>query len=215
MPDDHPKQYHLSASSSAAKAAPSGPCGCLREHGRKHCLATLHNPTGPYDPGLAVLTAALVALVWYTCFTFQAVHKGGPIEVAVMFNPELHPGRLALTIEPWSGRPLHLVTRLHVQVWLDGKALELDDFLSGRDPFPMASRNTHEFHRSIELHGPNPNEALFRVWLSWEDEDGGTGETLVQRWRTDVLRGLSYSVVGQAELDRFFDNDRVSASDDT
>jgi hypothetical protein len=40
--------------------------------------------------------------------------------------------------------------------------------------------------------------------MSWEDEDGGTGETLVQHWRIEAAQRLPYSVVGDAEISRFF-----------
>ena len=36
-------------------------------------LATVPNWGGPYDATVAVLTATLVAVIWYTCFTYQSV----------------------------------------------------------------------------------------------------------------------------------------------
>lgn len=39
-------------------------------------LATIGG--GPYDPSVAVLTATLIGIIWYTFFTFQAVHRAPP-----------------------------------------------------------------------------------------------------------------------------------------
>lgn len=78
-------------------------------------LALALAPEGPYDPRLAVLTATLVAVIWYAYFTFRA---GTP------------PARVALNLNPGRGNPRgiypevknltdrHLHARIFVRVWV-------------------------------------------------------------------------------------------------
>src|SRR2546422_10789018 len=55
-------------------------------------LATIPNiRSGAYDPHLAILTLTLIAIIWYTYFTYRAVNPYTPTYLRTSLRGMLHP----------------------------------------------------------------------------------------------------------------------------
>jgi hypothetical protein len=139
-----------------------------------------------YSPQLAVLTATLIAVVWYTYFTFRAVHReeAGLVVYDLHYTPSDH--SIDLKLENPTRRTV--VAHAHTQVFLDDTEVEdLPPEFTGH-PIRLTPLRTPSHHldlpKLIEMRLPQddsgyppPRFSRIRavITISWTDDLGGTG----------------------------------------
>jgi len=169
-------------------------------------LATVHNFGGSYDPTLAVLTATLVAVIWYTYFSYLAVHKQLPTRLSTDFQAESHN---LLHLHPVLSNPNHgyIRVRVYLDLWFDGRPFPTDGFYSGKETLVLAPGDG--FSGNIEIDEAtlgNPDTLLVRLRAEWEDDAGNSGTTPWKHWSVDTATTEAAAIVGESEIGRLFDN---------
>lgn len=143
---------------------------------------------GHYDATLAVLTATLITVVWYTYFTYRAVHR--------------EPETFLLTALKWSSRrgfdlmpsvrnpmPRAISVWVHVEVWVDGQPIDLGPFYRGEEARPLDAqqgfRGWLDLGQHLRHHQDSIGEVVWdtremcaRMQVRWADALGDTGTTL-------------------------------------
>jgi hypothetical protein len=127
-------------------------------------LAIGPNWGGKYDPSLAVLTATLIAVVWYTYFTYRALHRQDPTLLIAEVSGLVNPIRLDLRLELTNHCPRRLVARPYLEVWIDGQPLPLDAFYTAQEDLVLDPH--HEFGRDFNF-PLTPPAAVATVQHDW------------------------------------------------
>ena len=158
------------------------------------------NWSGEYDGSLAMLTATFIAIVWYTYFTYRAVHRD-------------EASRLSLEAEGVTGKRHVLVrlrnptnerriaARVFAEFWRDGKRECIDDLKSFRGETLVLTPG-REFVVLFEI-GVAPGLvgsplgpaielgecefALLRIEVEWTDDLGAAGTIGPDNWMISVL----------------------------
>jgi len=157
-------------------------------------------PWGAYDRNLAVLTATLIALIWYTFFTFCALHRE-------------ERGRLTFLVARGASRAIEFTVknptlerliefRWRVAGARHGKAIDLAPALG--DPvahlfalMPGEQRGD-AFHIAEPAKVPGsqygaavqraePDQMVLQIDLVWRDDIGGEGSIGPEFYAVDVL----------------------------
>jgi hypothetical protein len=154
-------------------------------------LALIAN--GPYDPTLAVLTATLVGIIWYTFFTFQAVHRVAPVWVeldlvrrasggghdllAVVRNPTEYLLKVSVTQRVWGERALLSVIPIH-----GGSAGEFFE-LPPMDTFEVTVKTMQEYEYDVGGTASAKYEDLvLELSAEWKDSFGRSGTSARKYW---------------------------------
>jgi hypothetical protein len=171
---------------------------------------------GPYDPTVAVLTATLIAIIWYTFFTFQAVHREPATWVS--FDLEQRPnGTRGLEHHLVVTNPTDRVVwiRPMLQAWTDGE-LVMDHPLGVRveeGRFPLGPRESFEMRPFMpqtnakydpatgKTGPPDFTELLVALYLEWKDESGRTGTTLKKFWHRGTGHPSLEGIVSQSRIE--------------
>jgi len=142
---------------------------------------------GDYDATLAVLTATLITVVWYTYFTYRAVHREP--ETFLLTGLTTAPAK-GFFLLPMVSNPMPrpVSVRVHLEVWVDGQPLDLGPFYRGEEPQVLDAQQ--DFQGSLDLrdrlkhHVDNGNfrwdtrEMCARMQVRWADTYGETGSSL-------------------------------------
>src|SRR4051812_10263303 len=86
------------------------------------------NIRGEYDANLAVLMLTLVALIWYTYFTYCSIHREDRTVILVAIEDDV--GALSICLKPIveNRSPRTVDAYIRVQIWLNGEELERTSF---------------------------------------------------------------------------------------
>ena len=182
------------------------------------CIALAIGPNwrGRYDPTLAVLTATLIAIVWYTYFSFLAVHREEASEL--LLNVVRQPaGREIQLILRNPTRTRRLRVRFFVEVWRNGvrqPSTSLSETMKG-EPFDLEPGN--EYHHGVTFAPPlgvppfgpavqlgEKPEALLRAAATWEDDIGASGVIAPRNWGVGVLNLSLRPVVRRSTSQEWF-----------
>jgi hypothetical protein len=174
-------------------------------------LATIQR--GEYSPNLAVLTLTLIAVVWYTYFTYRSVHREPPAYLLPQLDYEAAFESLYPILRNPTERTLEV--RINLDIWVDGARVEMDAFYSGRESKKVAP--TQGFRGAINLrphtnikrdqyNAPvsGANEVLVRMTVEWNDDLGDSGSTLPIYLRIAPQAGQHHDLVAPSEIERHF-----------
>lgn len=176
------------------------------------------NIGGPLHQELVVLTLTLIAVIWYTYFTFRAVNreppsylktglqiKGGP--EAVVVRPHIHNPTV---------RTIH--ARVWLDLWLDHQQLLGPPFYAGEEEVTLGP--DEGFAGFVELRDelkhverddygdfrPTGQKLKARLQVRWTDDLEETGVTPPKHWVFDVDAGRMVYVVAPSNIKRFFEH---------
>lgn len=148
-------------------------------------LAIGPNFRGQYDAPLAVLTATLIALVWYTYFTYESLHTLPPI--ALRFGLSCRSSAHGALIVPKVSNPnsVGLDMWLRVEIWADDHPLQVDAVYSGAESLFLAPREVLRpeilFFWS-DLPQSEPQSMKFRISAKWRTHRGEEGDVPAYMW---------------------------------
>lgn len=164
-----------------------------------------------YDATIAVLTATLIAIVWYTFFTFWAATREDPTFLRVSLS------RDALHLLPLIENPTRrtVTVRPIMRIWIGGQELPQSEFYRGEDPATLPPEGSLQgsvdirphFDVTFDEHGdasPEHNDALVMLSATWEDDLGESGSTLPRYYRVPFHGGAITSVVAKENLAALF-----------
>jgi hypothetical protein len=159
-------------------------------------LATGFRLDGRYDPSLAVLVATLIAVVWYTYFTFRSTHPLEPVRLRTSLRWVGGPqSGLRLSIHNTSGRDVK--ARVCLTVMRDQR-IRTGPQLDGTDPIYLEPHQELIGWVALDVQ-KIPGTAALRI--TWEDDQGGSGETREKVWIIDSLRGAVTGVMPSQNLE--------------
>lgn len=163
-------------------------------------LAIGPNWGGRYDGSLAVLTATFIAIVWYTYFTYRAVHRDEASRLSLDAEEVRGTRHVLVRLRNPTGER-RIAARVFAEYWRDGKRERIDDLESfrgetlvltpGREFVVLieiaAARGVagSQFGPAIEL--GEREFALLRIEAEWEDDLGATGTIGPDSWMISVL----------------------------
>jgi hypothetical protein len=142
---------------------------------------------GRYDGTLAVLTATLVTVIWYTYFTYRAVHREAETFLLTALKTST---TTPLLLMPVVRNPMARAVSVwtHVEVWVDGEPVDLGPFYRGEEARVLGAQQG--FRGSLGL-GPHvrshvdkgnfqfdTKQMCARMHVRWTDAFGETGNTL-------------------------------------
>lgn len=169
---------------------------------------------GTYDPTLAVLTATLIAIIWYTFFTFQAVHREAPGWVVVDLVEQRVQGMNVYMRQFVAVNPVDRVLTIspRVKVWLNGE-LKRDGAIVVGDKESFQLGPGEEFQQNVaiglgqKVRDPKTNQfrhdanspCLVELSATWKDDIGRSGQTIPKYWER----------TGQGTLQRLLSPSRV------
>jgi len=151
---------------------------------------------GTYDPSLAVLTATLIAVVWYTYFSYRALHRQDPTLLVAEVQGLVNPIRLDLNVELTNHSPRRIVVRPYLEIWVDGSPHALDAFYTAREDLPLDPH--HVFTRGFNIPlepppkpagGPHDWHVHVRLTVFWADDLKETGRVGPYSYYAELLTG--------------------------
>lgn len=165
-------------------------------------------PMGSYSPRLAVLTATLVALIWYAYFTFRVARP----EARVVVESGAEARRTHFRLHPQVTNPTErrLYLRIFLYVWVEGTPVPLGEFYQGERFVPVdPDRSIQGFlvldeHLGVgepdEYGDPSQGAETARIEMHVEWIDGlcEKGESTPLYWQVD-FRGPEVSAVVDPE----------------
>ena len=116
-------------------------------------LAVGPNIRGHYDPQLAVYTATLIAVIWYTYFSYRSVNPYVRTIIRTTMTGQAHMDDVFLSPRISNESPNHVEARIIVEAWLDARQFMLDSFYSGAVPHSIEPHST--FTGAFTLSGPS------------------------------------------------------------
>jgi len=162
-------------------------------------LAIGPNWDGAYDPTLAVLCATLIAIVWYTFFSYCALHPSRPVIVKFHITHSGYRSILVHASNQDSTRPIEC--RWRVLGWRNKAVVDTGAVL-GKDspPFTLRPGEQREqnfgFPAAIGVPGSRfgprvelgePEFAVLRTDFIWSDEEGNEGYLGPDYYAVEVL----------------------------
>lgn len=137
-----------------------------------------------YNPELAVLTLTLVAIIWYTYFTYgSTVLARESLEYAIQLDEEEH-ARLLDRLSPRiamlrqsvealpSGQPDHQLEILNFNLWQEKDVTELEEWCGRLGPYPTRiATDTATALRSLYSTISHAQEANRRGGALWDTYD--------------------------------------------
>jgi hypothetical protein len=137
-----------------------------------------------YDPGVAVLTATLVAVIWYTYFTYKAVHREEPTWISLELAS--NSGSLLAEISNPTARTVDVHPKL--EVWIGGEVVNVSPLHWGKHGEWIRLGPHETFVGSSNVlkkkpDGSSDRSALVRITVAWTDDLGDEYETDPKHWR--------------------------------
>jgi len=163
-------------------------------------LVTIPQLGGQYDPNLAIVTMTVIAVIWYTYFTYRSVHREPTAYLLLDLTYERSFDGLRPAVTNPSERTLEV--RLTLDIWVDQKKVTMDAFYSGQESKKVGP--TQGFKGVVDLNPyTSAREILVRMTARWTDDLGDSGSTLPIYKRIEPMRA-SYDLVAPSEIDRHF-----------
>ena len=95
------------------------------------------NLRGDYDPTLTVLTLTLIAVIWYTYFSYRPANPHVPTLLRVRLLGRGAPADIDITPELNNDSPNGVSCKVTLELWADGRPIGQDDFYSGKVAKPL------------------------------------------------------------------------------
>ena len=142
---------------------------------------------GTYDGTLAVLTATLITVIWYTYFTYRAVHREPETFLVTALRTSTS---TPLLLHPVVRNPMTraVSVRVHVEAWVDGQSVDLGPFYRGDETRVLDAqqgfRGSLDLRDHVKSHVDqgdfhwDTRELCARMDVRWTDAFGETGTTL-------------------------------------
>ena len=179
-------------------------------------LAIVPNFSGTYDPNLAVLTLTVVAVVWYTYFTYCGLHRESPTVLQLQVEGVMHPGRTQLNPGITNLSPRTVVATLHLTVSVDDDEVPLGAIYRGETPLTLSPHEV--FRGSVPVSGEimKPQRGSMRVMLftreairvvfrvDWTDDLKEEGTVGPKYWHATSGEPTVLPVIAQENIDRIF-----------
>jgi hypothetical protein len=167
-----------------------------------------------------VLTATLIAVVWYTYFTYRSVHREDPTHLLVDLNGVAHWSRIDLefVLENRSARSVR--TRQLLEIWVDKKPVVLDGFYSGREDLSLGPDDvfSRSFNFDVQTLGiprttqgvdpaPGYSEVHIRLAVWWFDDLKEEGRVGPRYWYAAVQTTPGVGpIIGAKHIEHVFKN---------
>lgn len=170
-----------------------------------------------YDPTLAVLTATLIALVWYTYFTFKAVNNEPPTMLDFGFSYQRHPATFSLSIQ--NQRHHHVACVVAFSVYSTNGDWQLPPPYTGQQADQFVLKPGEAFHGSLPVETllnslpPNSRTVLVTARATWNDETGDDGIGGPKSWVVDLENQTVQRLYAESEVE--LDRERISGSRQT
>lgn len=174
------------------------------------------NWDGEYAPDIAVLTLTLIAIVWYTYYSYLAVHREVPGRVGVDIS--MRDRFRVLSIKVANPSPRFLQARLHLDLWVDGAPISTGETWQGAPgheveldpgeelPATIDLSNTETFEPDNEGGGTytGATECRLRFRATWVDDLGDEGATSWKYWKGNLVNHIIRRVLTTAEVSALF-----------
>ena len=181
-------------------------------------LAIGPNLHGSYDSSLAILTLTVVAIIWYTYFTYRSVNAYVPTLVRARVDGHCYSNAVTLAPEVTNDSPNHIRLRLALEVWVDNIRMEQDPFWSAIVSIMLEPRaGFTESVRFSEPPFPQPtqdsvgellrgySECRVRYTVFWRDQFGELGVCGPKHYcGSGIGTGDLKGVIAQPEIERLF-----------
>ncbi|MFI5168083.1 MAG: hypothetical protein ACHQQS_15860 [Thermoanaerobaculales bacterium] len=148
-------------------------------------LAVGPNFRGAYDPTLAVLTLTLIAVIWYTYFSYRLANPHLPTVLRVGLTGRGAPADVLLTPELNNDSPNSVSCQITLELWADDAVIPQDDFYSGHVSMPLDPQGVWSGRAKIPRArlpaAPAPQDspafksAKARLTVRWTDQFGEDG----------------------------------------
>ena len=158
-------------------------------------LAIGPNAGGRYDPSLAVLTATLIAVLWYSFFAYCSLFKSEISTLRYEIRGPFERRRILVEVENTTReRRIAYVCRL--SGWRNGEEIPIPELLQGNSTFTLrpGEKRSADFVQIAPLRGNpgspfgvaveagEPREAILLLELSWTDDLGETRTEAPEYW---------------------------------
>ena len=131
-------------------------------------LAIGPGPRGPYDRELAVLTATLLGIIWYTYFSYRALHRAPETVLLTDLRSHLDGSGVTLTPVLENRSPRTVVARIRLQVWVDGEEIASRAYFDGGELAPLQPFQSVEEHfRPTQDQLKVTRSATGEYWSCW------------------------------------------------
>ncbi|MGZ5443910.1 MAG: hypothetical protein ACXW5U_18500 [Thermoanaerobaculia bacterium] len=154
---------------------------------------------------MAVLTATLLSLIWYTYFTYRAVNNEPPTMVDIGFGYQRSPASMSFSVQ--NQRHHHLECTIGVRILAVSGDHQLPPPYGGRDADRFILKPGEAFHGSLpvgELVESLPlhrRTVLVTATAVWQDETGDTGTAGPKSWLVDLENQSMRRLYSRSEVD--------------
>lgn len=158
-------------------------------------------PHGPYDRSVAVLTATLVAVIWYSYFTFLGVFRRRPTHIDLAMEYEATSGALRPIIRNLSDNRVR--ARIRLSAYWDALApVPFDAFYSGNEEVTLEPNGG--IGGWIEIGKQDAKVLVVKMQVDWWDDAGREGSTEPRYWHIELDRARISAVIGSSNIARIF-----------
>jgi len=160
-----------------------------------------------YNPDLAVLTATLICLIWYSYFTFQAVHRRPPVRLSVGLRVLRNPEGISLSLDLTNHHPEAVLISRRIAVSAGGASLAttaVDDFEDVLRIEP-GDQISPSIFLSVETLGALgrlqalPAPLTIECAVTCTDLYGNESGPITKSWRLPIASGLPEVLLGRAK----------------
>lgn len=180
-------------------------------------LAMVPNIVDEFNPTLVILTLTLIAIVWYTYFTYRAVNREESTIIQIGLF-EVQGDATSVVIRP---RVRNLTKRTvqirpKLEIWVDKKPVPQSEFLSGND---LGTRGPYdEWIGNVPIDStimsPKQDSSgemiaarktiLIRFSLDWSDDLGEAGSNGPEHWKWGVARKRLVAIIEPETIKELF-----------
>ena len=149
-------------------------------------VAPAFSGSAEYDAALAVLTATLVSLIWYTYFTYQAVNNSPPTMLDFGLGYQSRPATLSLSIQ--NQRHHHVTCIISFQIFTQNGIWPIPAPYTGRTDDEFLLKPGEAFHGKLDVADLVSSLPLTRRSVvvtargTWKDETGEDGIAGPKSW---------------------------------
>lgn len=171
-----------------------------------------------YDAQLSILTATLVAIIWYTYFTYRAVNRTEAAQLLLTYEGQRPERKLHFRVRnPAFSRSVRVTLRM--RLLRQGQAVDVPTVLSAAPGTEVYLRPQESFDVEVPIadaaappgatYGPKvqlgePAEFCVLFEASWIDDLGDTGIVGPIPWAFNVLSLKATPLVQLAQVDALF-----------
>ena len=124
---------------------------------------------GSYDPNLAVLTLTVVAVIWYTYFTYCGVHREPPTILEHQVTGVFSPGSAQLNPIIANRSPRTVVATLHLTVRIDDDKVPVGAIYRGETQLTLSPFEVFKGSVSVSDQIMKPQKNMMGEMFSTRD----------------------------------------------